>query len=204
MPVRRIISSFLVFASVGLGLGTASPALGTVMVEVPLDRMISDADAIIVGSVESHRTDRAVENGRQAVYTATRVRVQTWLKGHGGSTTEIVERGGSWQGIESRVAGVPEYREGDEVVVFLFRDPLGRYRTYGMLQGRFFVRSGIGGAPPVVERPVHGAAFVRWQAGQMTVGPGSSIEMTLPELVLRITRVLSSLPHDPSALAGSR
>jgi len=171
----------------------ASTARATVLVEVPLDDMIVDAEAIVLGEVVRVSTQMRVrEDGRLEPWTATTLRVESWLKNGAGDEVTLYERGGVWQGGGMRIAGTPEYRVGERVVVFLWRDPLGRLRTYGMVQGRFVVRAGVD-MPTTVERDLHDVGFAQWGNGQMTVTHLDDVPITLAQLKVRIETVLESI-----------
>lgn len=166
-------------------------ARATVLVEVPLDDMIFDAEAIVLGEVVDVGVQMVVrEDGRLEPWTVTTIRVEHWLKNGAGSTVTLHERGGEWQGGGMRIDGMPEYRVGERVLVFLWRDPLGRLRTYGMVQGKFVVRAGVPGVPTTVERDVEAVGFAQWSGGQMTVTHLPRTVMPLDAMVARIRHVL--------------
>lgn len=176
-----------------LALGAGSTARATVLVEVPLDDMIVDADAIVLGQVERVGTQMRVrEDGTLEPWTVTTLRVESWLAGRPAGAADRVgihERGGEWQGGGMRIAGTPDYRVGERVVVFLWRDPLGRLRTYGMVQGRYVVRAGVD-VPTTVERDLHEVGFAQWSNGTMAVTHLDDVPITLDQLVGRIRDVL--------------
>jgi len=171
------------------------PAAATVMVELLLEDMARDADAIVHGSVEQSGTQLALQtHGAPEPYTVTTLRVRTWFKGAGAERIVIREQGGEWQGGGRWIDGTPWYRPGEEVVVFLRRDPErpDYYRTYGMVQGKFVVRQGVGGVPTTVRRDLGSIAFAHWTDGEMTVQQaGPEPAMQFDALEDRILRVLS-------------
>src|SRR5690606_28077463 len=98
-----------------------SATRATVLVEVPLDDMIFDAESIVLGEVTHVGVQMVVrEDGRLEPWTATTIRVERWLKNGSGETVTLVERGGEWQGGGMRIDGTPEYRPGERVLVFLW------------------------------------------------------------------------------------
>ena len=100
----------------------ASSAQATVMVEVGVDDMAADADAILVGQVIHSAVQMVLHDGSLEPHTVTRIRVNDWL--YGGAAAEITIRelggetaqlGGMW------ISGTPRYEVGEEVLVFLRR-----------------------------------------------------------------------------------
>jgi hypothetical protein len=163
-----------------LGLGLAGAALlswiaagasATVMVEHSLEELIGGADAIVHATVTESRVRMALSQGSMAPETLTTLRVHEWIAGPGGDTVELRELGGVYQGGGLRYDGTPTYAVGEEVVLFLERraDAPHDLRTFGMVQGKFIVRHGLGGVPSTVRRDLDGIAFVRWANGRQVV-----------------------------------
>lgn len=153
-------------------LAIASSASATVMVEVPLEEMIWNADAIVHGTVTRSGVRMVVgDDGQMLPNTITTIRVHEWIAGPGGQTVELRELGGEWQGGGLRYEGTPRYREGEQVVVFLERRPEAPhdFRTFAMVQGKFVVRPGVPGVADQVTRELDGVAFASWVRGRQTV-----------------------------------
>ncbi|MCZ7687116.1 MAG: hypothetical protein M5U28_53580 [Sandaracinaceae bacterium] len=175
---RTLPSSLAVIASLAI----ASTAWATVMVEVPLEELVQTADVIVHGTVVSSRARVEVRDGALEPQTVTTLRVHEWIAGPGGETVELRELGGTWQGGGVRYDGTPEYRPGEEVVVFLERRPEAPHdlRTLAMVQGKFLVRHGVPGVPARVHRDLTGISFARWADGRQTVeAPGDAPAMEL-------------------------
>ncbi|MCA9608932.1 MAG: hypothetical protein KC619_25190 [Myxococcales bacterium] len=167
-------------------------ASATVMVEVPIEDMARDADAIVMGRVVSTEVRVVIDPVRGAMpHTLTQIRVAEWIAGSGGATVVVDELGGEIQGQGLAIAGTPVYRAGEEVIVFLERAD-GRLRTYAMAQGRFEIRRGIGGVPDYVTRDLSDVAFVRWSAGGMTVGHGNDVPVALETFVDHVRRIATT------------
>jgi hypothetical protein len=177
-----------------LMLATASTASATVMVEVPLEDLIQQADVIVHGTVVSTAVRLEMREGALEPQTITTIRVREWIAGGGGDEVELRELGGVWQGGGVRFDGTPEYRAGEEVVVFLERrrDEARDLRTLAMVQGKFEVRHGAPGVPSCVLRDLSGIAFARWADGQQTVSePGEDPAMELETFLDFVRRVRS-------------
>lgn len=174
-----------------LSLVLPASAAATVMVEVPIEDMARDADAIVVGRVLSSEVRVVVDPVRGAQpHTFTEIRVQEWIVGPGGARVVIEELGGDIQGQGLAISGTPVYRPGDEVIVFLERAD-GRFRTYAMAQGRFEIRRGVGGVPDHVLRDLSDVAFARWSGGRMQVGHGHEPAVALSTFLDHVRRIAS-------------
>jgi len=170
-------------------LSVPASASATVMVEVPIEDMARDADAIVLGQVVRSEVRLVIDPARGALpHTFTTVRVTEWIAGSGGATVTIDELGGELQGEGLAIAGTPAYGVGEEVLVFLERAD-GRLRTYAMAQGRFEVRRGIGGVPDMLVRDLSDVAFVRWGQGAMSVGHATDQPVALETFVDYVRRI---------------
>lgn len=170
---RRTFGAVAAVAAVITVLTAARPAHATVMVELALEDMIRDADAVVRGVVERSAVRMDLRTRHLEPWTITRVRTSAWLKSSAGApeavTVEIEELGGVWNGGGSWIEGTPRYRVNEEVVVVLKRDREGHLRTLGMVQGKFVVRRGVPGVPTVIVRDRSSVGFARWVGGQMIV-----------------------------------
>ena len=176
MTLRHAPTTSLAFALSALAWGLAIPAHATVMVEIPIEQLIGDADVIVHGTVVRDGTRLAQIDGRFEPHSIAEVRVEDWLKGDSADVLEIDEIGGETPSYGRWIEGTPRYRRGDEVIVFLRRLPSGSFRTLGMAQGRFEVGHAITSTPGgeiTVRRDTSTVAFASWADGQMIVHDGA-------------------------------
>lgn len=170
---RKMFSALAVLAALGTIVVAARPARATVMVELALEDMIRDADAVVRGVVERSAVRMDLRTGQLEPWTITRLRTNAWLKSSSrapeGELVEIEELGGVWNGGGSWIDGTPRYRANEEVVVLLKRDAEGHLRTLGMVQGKFVVRRGAPGVQTLMVRDLSSVGFARWTDGQMTI-----------------------------------
>jgi hypothetical protein len=159
--------------------------------EIPLDDLITSADAIVRGTVVRSRTRLLMSEQSLEPHTLTTVRVSAWLKGRGDSSIVIEELGGTWTLGGLRIDGVPIYRVGEEVLVFLDRSPDDprHYRTHQMVQGKFSVRRGVGGFPDIAWRDFSAIAIADFNQGAMSVAPRTDGAMLLRVLSQRISEL---------------
>jgi hypothetical protein len=174
----------------------ALSASATVLEELSLDEMTQRADAIVHGVVVRSGTRTVMaDDGSAQLQTITQVRVLRWLKGNEGTTVTIRERGGESQDRGMWISGTPRYAANEEVVVFLERwADRPDFRTFGMVQGKFQVRHGLGPVPASVSRDLEGVGLARWaDDGAMSVVPGQSEPaMELETFVRHVLRVVEA------------
>lgn len=208
MLARRNAFAILTLTFLGL---TALPAHATVMVEIPLEQLIADSDAIVHATVLRTGTQLETFDGHLEPHTIAQLQISDWLKGTGQERLSIDEIGGTVDGSGSWIDGTPRYRDGEEVVVFLRRLPNGSYRTVGMEQGRFDVVHTVDvsahAGRTVVERDTSTLAFASWVNGEMQVHEGGrSPSVDYDTFVAFVASVLEQLavPADPSTTGGAR
>jgi hypothetical protein len=174
------------------------PARATVMVELALEDMVRDADAIVRGVVERSAVRMDLRTGELEPWTITRIRTSAWLKTTSRAPVaplvEVEELGGVWNGGGTWIDGTPRYRPNEEVVVVLKRDDDGHLRTLGFVQGKFVVRRGVPGLPTTVARDLSSVSFARWADGQMTVGHVEGEQAMEYEAFAAIVRRMAAFP----------
>jgi hypothetical protein len=180
-------------AALFVALASAATARATVMVEVPLDEMVRDADAIVHGTVEQVGVRLVIDEHGATPHTLARLRVHEWIKGEGDDRIAIDEIGGVMHRGGMWIAGTPAYRRGDEVIVFLRRIDRGVYRTLAMAQGRFDVIHGVPGVDDIVQRDTSAIGFASWARGPMTIERGGRSAMRLDDFVGYLRSVIEQL-----------
>ncbi|MAQ13267.1 MAG: hypothetical protein CMN30_00505 [Sandaracinus sp.] len=185
------------------GASWVSPARATVMVEIPLEDLARGAVAIVHGRVERSSGHLDLETGKP--HTLTTIRVHEWMKGSGGETLVLREVGGTYaQGeLHYAIDGVPDYRLGEEVVVFLDEDQGGDfYRTHEMVQGKFVVELAVPGMPRTVRRDTEAVAFARWTEGRMVFAQGAPTTMAFATFRDVVTNAVALTPTLPGSTGG--
>ena len=178
------------------------------MVEVPLEEMAHEADAIVVGTITRSSVRFVAEDGRFEPHTFSTLRVEEWIHGPGGESIVIDEVGGEYRGRDGqsagmRVDGVPTYRVGDRVVVFLRR--VGNaYCTVAMAQGAFFVVPGVPGVADTVVRDTSAMSFASWASGAMTLHAGGAVAMRLDDFLGRVRGLVEQLRVDGASSGRTR
>ena len=110
-----------------------APSLG-------LEQLIDGSEIIVHGRVA--RSWSAWDGDHKYVWTHHEIEVIDPIRGSGGAAVVVSEPGGKLDGIEMRFSGVSQYAAGEEVVLFLYRTPIGYLRTVGNGQGKYNVTPG--------------------------------------------------------------
>ncbi|HUP66080.1 MAG TPA: PKD domain-containing protein [Thermoanaerobaculia bacterium] len=125
-----------------LALAGALSPVGATTIVLPDDRsLVEKSDLIITASVlRSDSVD--LEEG---IWTESALEARTVLKGdiRAGEVVFVREPGGRIAGRMSVVFGAPEYRAGEEVLVFLTKRSRGGYQTTDMVAGKFVRAAGL-------------------------------------------------------------
>jgi hypothetical protein len=79
------------------------------------------------------------------------IAVKEQWKGAKLSTFKMIQPQGTEGGIAQAVPGLPTFRVGEEVILFVAREGHGRYHVLGGKQGKFSVRSDVAPGKQVVE-----------------------------------------------------
>jgi hypothetical protein len=174
------------------------PARATVMIEVPLEDLTREADAIVHGVVTRVGTRMVARRGSLDPHTVVWIDVQEWLKGSGGRRVRLRELGGVGRTAGLAIDGVPRYTAGEEVIVFI--EARGRTpRTLALAQGRFVVRRNVSGGSAIVTRDLDGIGFARFDAKGLTID-GSPRRTSLPLRELRrVVALARSYGGNPGA-----
>lgn len=113
-------------------------AEATVAVRLSTKELAERSQVVVEGKVRSTES-RFSEDGRQIV-TSVRVKVEDPWKGAPAKEITINVPGGTAEGISQKVQGMPSFREGEEVVVFLDRpSDAAPFQVVGLSQGKFTV-----------------------------------------------------------------
>lgn len=119
--------------------------------QLQLDELVEGSSVIVQGMVEDVRSYLVPERGWVA--TDTRIRVTDTLKGNAGGYVTVTQLGGVVGDTGMLVPGSAQFRRGEEAIVFL-KQIDGKWRTMGMGQGKFEVRSENGEKTAVAAIPL--------------------------------------------------
>jgi hypothetical protein len=117
-------------------LAAASPAGATVMVVADESAMAAESVAVVSGWVK--KVEAALHPVSEAIHTYVHIEVDEVLSGAVPAADIVLrESGGRVGDLTETIFGSPDYRAGEQVVVFLDRHPDGALRTTHMAMGKF-------------------------------------------------------------------
>lgn len=112
---------------------TAVPLIATTVPKMELAQLVSTADSIVQGrvdSVESRWEDKLA-------YTYVSITVDDPLKGERRRTVMVRQLGGKIGSLNVTVAGMPKFEPGTQVIVFLKSQQNGTFDVVGLSQGKY-------------------------------------------------------------------
>lgn len=121
----------------------ATSALATLVPRMTLEEMAGEAEFVVHGNIA--RTWSAWDSSTGAIWTHYEIRIEEALKGASGGALVVSEPGGVIGDRGMMIPGTPQYNVGDEVVLLVWRTPIGYLRTSGWGQGKFIVSAAAGG-----------------------------------------------------------
>jgi len=142
-------SLLLVSAIAAVALVGAPAALATTVQKLTLQELTKKSESIVMA-----RVDDAVSSwdaGHREIYSYYTLRVLQPVKGSKGATTITLRQlGGTVGTIASVVPGMPSFRKGEEVVLFLTqKDAAGYPWVMGLQQGKYSIVTGKDGVKMV-------------------------------------------------------
>jgi hypothetical protein len=125
----------------------ASTASAATLQILGLDEMTALSSAIVQGRIVASRS--AWLNGKGSmIVTYYTVKADRYLKGNLGATFELTEPGGAVGNLTTSVPGAPEFRTGEQVVLFVHTGgSRNNHQAMGFEQGAFRIhRDSVSGA----------------------------------------------------------
>jgi hypothetical protein len=164
----RDMRAFLI--GVGLLMAAALPLQATTYLPASFNEIVAESSTIVYGRVSSVRA--AWSDDRRLIDSYVTVQALDYLKGSRGATTLFRVPGGQVGDRVMVIPGVPSFREGDMVVLFLKGAGPAIPHPVGLAQGVFRVVADPDGAPVVLPAPmVARGAPARVQRGDPARGP---------------------------------
>ena len=111
----------------------AVPVFATTVQKMELPALVAGSDSIVQGRVES--VEVRWENN--LAYTYTSVTVDDPMKGFRRRAVLIKQLGGKVGNLNVSVSGMPQFKRGDQVIVFLKARKDGTFDVVGLNQGKY-------------------------------------------------------------------
>ncbi|HET7712034.1 MAG TPA: PKD domain-containing protein, partial [Thermoanaerobaculia bacterium] len=117
-------------------------SISATTIVMPTDaQLVAKSPLIIEGKVVSSvPVDRL-----GGIWTESVIEVERVLKGSAGKTVVVSEPGGEIDGRITKIFGAPEYRSGEQVLLFLAQTPRGDFQTVDLFVGKFGVATMMNG-----------------------------------------------------------
>jgi len=123
-----------------------------------LGEIAESSERVVHGVVT--RKWSAWDDSHRYIWTHYEIQVNDTLKGPVGTRFTISEPGGMVGDIGMNLSGAPEFRVGDEIIVFAYQTPIDYWRVRGYSQGGFMVNPGAAGLKLVAALAPKGLKFV--------------------------------------------
>jgi hypothetical protein len=122
-----------------------APALSraTIVPRLSLEDLVDESETIVEGRVQ--RSWTAWDPAHRYIWTHHELAISDRIKGAPQSSVIISEPGGTLDGVTLQIPGTVPFRAGEEIIVFLYRTPIGYLRTCGYGQGKYSISGN--GAP---------------------------------------------------------
>ncbi len=136
-----ILSSMVIFS---LAAGFFTNQADALVVKKSIEELTYEANVILAGEVKSMESRWNTE--RTLIYTYVTISVREYTKALPGmrEVKEITVKvpGGEVGDIGLKVSDTPEFREGEEVFLFLRVEELPIFRVAGLFQGKYTIEGG--------------------------------------------------------------
>ena len=185
-------------------MGYAPSSEATTVIRLSLHKMTLSSDLIVHGSVTSSRVV-AVDGNARHLRTDVLVTVDRVLKGDKSQKVLKLEMPGGRLGKWAMdIPGMPRFKAGEEVVLFLEKTPK-RWALTGLGQGKFAVRSAPDGRR-VVRRQLDGVHYVGFDPKGRFVAvpsPKDKPQQTVTALLAEVKHILQVARTQGGATPGT-
>jgi hypothetical protein len=110
------------------------------------------------GQCVSSQSYRDLQTG--IIWTRYQIQASEWYKGAGGSILTVTEPGGIVNGIGQWMPGACQFIVGEDIILFLFKTELGKWRVRGQGQGYFRIQQDASGSRLLVHQARSSAELV--------------------------------------------
>ena len=166
----RFMPNPALLVAIGCLLALTHGASATTVRPLNATELVRGSSDIVVGTVvaQSCRWDEK----HRRILTDIKVLVSERLKGAPADTLSLTQLGGEVDGARYEVPGMPAFKVGEAVLLFAWRDRLGRAQANGLSQGKCAITRDASGARVVSGLP--GGLVPRARATTMRAGAAIS------------------------------
>ena len=154
------------------------PVFATSVLPPQFEALVNGADYVVRAKVAGIRYEASERNGRAWVHTFVKLEIIETIAGEApASTVELRLLGGKApNGDEMRVEGVPEFKVGDEDVLFVHGNGKNFYPLYAVMHGRYPIKKDAGGREFITRSNEVPMADVAEVALPMTQGGAAAVQ----------------------------
>jgi len=130
----------LIWAMCVAGLLVLTGANATTVVPPTFEEMADRADLVFVGKVVGSQAEWRVAGTNQAIFTLVEFHTEEILKGNAAESVKLRFLGGTVRDVTLEVVGVPRFKAGDRVLLFVEGNGVQFCPLVGVYHGKFEVR----------------------------------------------------------------
>ena len=130
----------LIWAMCVSGLLVLTRANATTVVPPTFEEMADRADLVFVGKVVGSQAEWRVAGTNQAIFTLVEFHTEEILKGNAAESVKLRFLGGTVRDVTLEVVGVPRFKAGDRVLLFVEGNGVQFCPLVGVYHGKFEVR----------------------------------------------------------------
>ena len=138
MPFMR--GTILIWAMCVSRLLVLTRANATTVVPPTFEEMAERAELVFVGKVVGSEAEWQVAGTNQAIFTLVEFHAEEILKGTAAASVKLRFLGGTVGGVTLEVVGVPQFKAGDRVLLFVEGNGVQFCPLVGVYHGKFGVR----------------------------------------------------------------
>jgi hypothetical protein len=184
-----MLRRFLLLIAIGLSLACLPrPSSATTLIHADTPTLVRSSSDIVVGRVQGQRS--YWNDSHTAILTEVEVQVADVLKGSPGSVVTVTQVGGEVGPYRYEAVGSPAFRDGEDVLLFLWRDSHGVPQVNGLSQGKFEIRADRVGGERLVARPTPELEIDDARTLSRPLPGHAGARVTLREMLREIHRVL--------------
>ena len=169
---------------------TGLPAAATTLRRDDAPTLLAGSQQVVVGRVVAVRPHWDTSHRR--IVTDVSLAVLETIKGAVADSLTLTQLGGEVDGVRYAIEGSPEFKVGDEALLFVWRDRRGRAQVNGLAQGRFGITRDRATGARLLERPLPGLALRPAATGAAARRGGAGEGPSLDDAVSTLRRLAGS------------
>lgn len=188
-------------------LSAVSPARATTVIAPDFESLVSGADYVVRAVVKSVTSEYRTTPKGQAIFTKVELQVLETITGTPPSPLVLQLLGGTVDGMTMQVEGVPQFKVGDEDILFVQNNGRQFYPLVGIMNGKYPVKRDAATGAAYVARsngvPLYDANDVKQEMGSAATAQAQHAGQTplTPEAFaarIRATQGTKGPPKPPS------